>query len=89
MYGDLGRCLGAAISNPLVGKNDPHENLEECFKALCDAIPGQMKELAEVEAVTWQDKILIGSVNQVYKGLCEKLWDKLGGGGGGGGGGGE
>jgi hypothetical protein len=91
LYGDLGRCLGAAISNPLVGKTDPHENLAECFKALCDAIPGQMKELAEVEAVTWQDKIIIGTVNQVYKGLCEKLWDKLGPGegSGGGGGGGE
>lgn len=91
MYGDLGRCLGAAISNPLVGKTDPHENLEECFKALCDAIPGQIKELTEVEAVTWQDKILLGSLNQAWKGMCEKLWDKLapGEGGGGGGGGGE
>lgn len=87
MYGDLGRCLGAAIANPLVGKTDPHENLAECFKALCDAIPGQIKELTEVEAVTWQDKILLGSLNQAWSGLCEKLWDKLGPGEGSGGGG--
>lgn len=83
-YGDLGRCLGAAISNPLVGKTDPHENLEECFKALCEQVTGQVKELAEVEE-TWQNKIVLAGIDQIWKGLCEKIWDKLGPGEGGGG----
>jgi hypothetical protein len=86
-YADLGRCLGAAISNPLVGKVDPHENLAECFKAACSMIPFSVGQLSEVEA-TWTNLIICKSISSMWEKVCDKLWDKVGGEGGGGEGGG-
>lgn len=89
-YGDLGRCLGASISNPLAGKNDPHESLKECFEGICSMMPATIAGLSEVEA-TWSNLIYCKSISQIWEGVCEKLWDKLGPGEGSGegGGGGE
>lgn len=76
-YGNLGRCLGAAISNPLVGENDWHENLADCFKGACGMITNAVSGLVGVET-NWTNLIICKTVTELYDGLCDKLWDRLG-----------
>lgn len=79
-YGELGRCLGEAISAPLAGEPDAHKVLEECFVGICSMAPSAVAGAVGVEP-SWTNIIICQTINHTFKEFCKGLWERMGPGG--------
>jgi hypothetical protein len=76
-YGQLGRCLGAAITAPLRGNRPQHDEL--VIKCIWDTICNKASDVAgaflDVD-VNWTNVIINQTLNWAMGSLCDALWEK-------------
>ena len=76
-YGQLGRCLGAAITAPLRGNRPQHDEL--VIKCIWDTICNKASDVAEAFLdieTNWTNVIIKAILNWAMGSLCDKLWEK-------------
>jgi len=76
-YGQLGRCLGAAISAPLRGNRPQHDELViQCiWDTICNNAAGVADAFVDVD-VNWTNIIIKATLNWAMGSLCDALWEK-------------
>lgn len=76
-YGQLGRCLGAAITAPLRGNRPQHDELViKCiWDTICNNASGVAESFLDIET-NWTNVIIKAILNWAMGSLCDALWEK-------------
>ncbi len=76
-YGQLGRCLGAAITAPLRGNRPQHDELViKCiWDTICNNASGVAEAFLDIET-NWTNVIIKAILNWAMGSLCDALWEK-------------
>lgn len=77
IYGDIMRCLGAALSAPLRGNRPQNDELViKCiWDTVCKNAHKAAKQLLTIE-VNWTNIIISQTISWAVNKLCAALWDK-------------
>ncbi len=76
-YGQLGRCLGAAITAPLRGSRPQHDELViQCiWETICKYANDAAEMMLDID-VNWTNIIIKQTLDWALDSLCEALWEK-------------